>query len=258
MPPGPVQLSYESLNADCSAPRPGKRGSRDDLDLAGLQACLEAFVAIPSVDLVDAEARVRIRYQHFHIAVSRSSGTLYYTLMPEAANTPVATDPAGVIAFLTGTDVPESAPAPIEAAEEFAAPPRHGFHLPVGAQISLLVVLLAVLAGLSYHAFVPAPPTGYAFIADGDQLKALAAQYDGDYGGGTEDGLSFRITGSKAQIFFQGETGAAPEMVREFSARYARRDGRMALIGPHSTVIEFNPDGTLLYGAQSYPRIARR
>ena len=46
-----------------------------------------------------------------------------------------------------------------------------------------------------------------------------------------------------------------PTLLKEENFRYALRGDVVALIGTRGDILEINPDGTLLFGELSYPRI---
>jgi len=254
-------LKYEDLAEDCASIQPEARGTRKDLDEATVLSCLQAFAAIPAVELVGAEARLRLQHHERNIVVHRSGSTLYFTPIPELSHTPAVSTPEEIIIYLTGrvTGPEVGEPLPDVSTSEVvgqSAPKRAWFELPLGAQVALLAVLLSIASGLAYtHTSNPAP-SGYNLITDTSRLDVLPQQYNGVYGGGdAQDALRIEISGTNAKIVGAPTPGAPVETLAEFSFRYGLRSGRVALLGSKGHILEFNPDGSLLFGDTSYTRI---
>lgn len=254
---GTFTLTHESLSADCTSPQPDFRGTRDGLDESAVRACLEAFAAIPAVELTEVDAKIQLRHHQRQVAVYHSGNALYFTPIPEASHTPTPGTPDEVLAYLTGTPaVTAEDPAVTADGATESKPTRRGLGLSFGAQIAVLAVLVSILAGLYHYQLGDSTPADYVPLKEAAQIKALHQQYDGDYGDpSAADGLSFKVSGNNLQIFSTGPAGTPRTLVRSESFRYALRAGdRISLIGNNGDILEFNPDGSLLFGETSYPR----
>ena len=255
----PVQkftLSYESLSSDCAQVRPQERGTREDLDEASARECLEAFVAIPAVDLVDLDATIRMRLQQKQVAVSRSGDNLYFTLIPEASHTPEPGTPESIIDYLADREASTEA-TPFEVAPEpECRPVKSRWQLPLGVQIALMIILGSLALGLGYHTLNKPAPKGYEFIANLTLTENLSRKIDGRYGfTDRADTLIFEIAGNTVTFFAVTKPDTSPLQVKKENFRFALRDGVVALIGANGDILEINPEGTLLFGETSYPRI---
>ncbi len=267
-------LALESLSADGSAAQPGRRSTRENVDEATVRACLAAFAAIPAVDLVGVDARMRLRWMQRQVAVYRSGADLFFTPLPEASHTPVRCTPDGVLAYLAGREV---APAPESITAEPSAPGssapepgvpeperqrvgfRRGWSLPIGAKIAILAVTASIGAGLVYQEVSRPAPLGYEWIDDSKQLDEIRGRLDGHYGNpAATESLSFTISGGTLSMYYTGEAGGPRELVRSSSFRLAKRAGYVvALITGNGEVLELQPDGRLLHGERYYDRTPR-
>lgn len=265
MAPLQYTLTFESLSPDCFTVRPGQRGTRDNLDSATVRACLEAFAAIPSVNLVDVDAKLRLRSGLRQVVVGRSGNAFYFTPMPEASNTPVPSTADGVMAYMEGIDPVAPAPAPAEPADEpqtgHDRPARQGlFRLSLGAQVAVLAVTLSVATSLAYQVAITPPPAGYTLLTNDSRGKELHRQLDGEYGDAKiAESVSFRIAGGKISIFYTPAPEMARELVRSNSFRLAERGGSIvALLVANGDILELQPDGSLLYADQTYRKVSPR
>ncbi len=256
MPVDKFTLNYESLSADCAEPHAQERGTREELDETSVRECLVAFATIPAVDLADLDATIRLRHHQKQVAVSRSGDELYLTPIPEASHTPEKSTPDGIIAYLTGREmITMDAPA-AAAPEPIVQTSKSRLQLPLGVQIALLIILMSVVTGLGYHTLNKSAPTGYAFMEDSTQLSNLGPKIDGRYGYPERaDMLIFEITNNTVRFFTANQPGQQPTLLKEENFRYALRGDVVALIGTRGDILEINPDGTLLFGELSYPRI---
>ncbi|MCF7689748.1 MAG: hypothetical protein K9M98_03165 [Cephaloticoccus sp.] len=247
-------LVFKSLSDDCSQVQPQHQGTQDGLDAAKVRTCLDAFAAIPAVDLVGVDAKIRLRCNQQHVAVSRSGDALYFTLMPENSHAPEKSTPDGIMAYLTGADPiqlepePESLPTPVRRKRKLS------LGLSLGSQIAVLAITLTILAGMFHKTITVSPPHGYVLIEDSSRINMLQQQFDGTYGS-PKARMSIQISHGRVSFFAVSRDGAPPQFLKEESFRYALRGGHtVALLGAKGDILEFNPDGSLLFGAQSYPR----
>ncbi|MCF7689745.1 MAG: hypothetical protein K9M98_03180 [Cephaloticoccus sp.] len=258
MPSAKFTLSYESLSVDCGQLQPYNRGTREDLDETSLLECLQAFAAIPSLDLADHDATIRVRHEQKQVAISRSGDDLYLTPIPEASHTPEKSTPDGIIAYLTGREVITKASRVEVELEPVLQTRKSRLQLPFGVQIVLMVFLLSIVTALGYHTINKPAPTGYAFAKNSDQTQDFSKKIDGRYGyPDRSDSLSFEIANKTVRFYAVTQPGATPTLVKEENFRYALRGDVVALIGNNGDILEINPDGTLLFGEFSYPRIDR-
>jgi hypothetical protein len=198
-----------------------------------------------------------LRFGERHIAVSRSGATLCFVQMPEVKNTPVASSPGGVIDFLLGRGGcrPLSRPPSVPDVPAEPEPIRRKplFKLSLGGQIALMAVLASVLVGLVFRQVNAPPPDGYAYVSDAAKLKSLHERFNGRYGSGVvPDTLSFVVNGNQLDIL--ANAGTTPLMEKSERVRYAMRGATVALIGRDGDILEFDPDGNLLFGELSTPR----
>ena len=249
---GKFSLVSKSLSDNCAEVLPQHQGAQNDLDAATVKACLDAFAAIPAVDLVGVEAKIRLRCHQQQVVVSRSGDALYFTPIPESSHTAESSTPEGIMAYLTGVDPiqpePESIPATVRRKRNFS------LGLSLGGQIAVLAIALTILAGMFHQSITVSPPRGYVLIEDSSRINTLQEQFDGTYGS-PDARMSFQISHGRVSFYAMPRDGSPRQLLKEESFHYALRgDHTVALLGAKGDILEFNPDGTLLFGAKSYPR----
>jgi hypothetical protein len=101
------------------------------------------------------------------------------------------------------------------------------------------------------------PPTGYVLIEDSSRINTLQEQFDGTYGS-PDTKMSFQISHGQVSFIGAKAKGEPQQLLKEESFHYALRgDHTVALLGAKGDILEFNPDGSLLFGAKSYPRTGK-
>jgi len=245
-------LVYKSLSADCAEVLPQHQGSLDDLDAPQVRACLDAFAAIPAVELAGVEAKIRLRCNQQHVVVSRSGDALYFTPMPENSHTAELSTPEVIMAYLTEADPIQMEPEPMPTLGRQKR--KFSLGLSLGSQIAVLAISLTILAGMFHHSTTVSPPRGYRLIEDSARINTLQQQSDGTYGS-PDARMSIHISHGRVSFYTVPRDGTPRQLLKEESFRYALRGNHtVALLGAKGDILEFNPDGSLLFGAQSYLR----
>lgn len=258
MPSGPFTLIHEDVTADCASPQSGERGTRDELDLETVRGCLEAFAAIPAVDLVDLSPKIRLRLQSRQVAVGRSGSSLYFSPIPATSHTAEHSTPEGILAYLT--EVPLTAETPDETDSGTGKrTKKFSLGLSLGAQIGVLAVLLSVIAGLFVHETTRAPSRpGYVLITDPTRIAELQRLHDGRYGDSrSPNTLSFELSNGQISYFISEKPDAPLQTADVEKIEYALKEGALVLLGSHGNVLSFNAAGQLVYGSLSYPRTGK-
>ena len=199
---------------------------------------LQAFTAVPAVDLLDAEATVVINVEGgAEFTVRNEAGQLFMIQSPASENTQLMRSPEEV--------------AEIEEVVVETSKARALLNSPI-----LLVVLLVVLAGLLFITLKPEAPEGVNFVNDVALQASYTQQYEGRYGAVAEDGdLLYVIEGDRFKIFDVTEDGVESEPFVDEIFTVGQRGGAAVIVLADGVVLSQNATGDLVYEDEVYPRL---
>ncbi len=263
--PPRLSLVTKNLSPDGSTVRVSEENPGADVTEAEARAALSAFAAVPTMALVDVDAKIYLTGPEGKVAVQNVGGRLFVTLVPEAVNTAAERTPEQAVAMVTRSDRGAAAAGPSgadgmseaeRANERLAAAKRdaRGWR-GVWRSTWTLVALVVVAAAIGFWNFGTKSAEGVKFIRDPAKISELHAKLNGRYGvpGATalvlENG---RLTGLKA-----GPTGVGAEQAFTLNYRFGQRGEQTVIVASNGALLERQSDGSLKFLASVYPRQAK-
>lgn len=255
-------FSTQNVSADGARVTPDETVSGVAVTELKALAVLRAFAAVPSVDLVDVDARIYLAGTRGKWAVQNVSGRLFAAKVPESANSASEHSPEEIIELLTGTGIGSEARGGYAQSEtvagDMAAATRYarssGWR---GALNSwwALATLAAITAAVFYFVFAPEKPAGVEFIGDAAKLSRLHAELNGQYGLGQTAGQTVLVLDSgKLTGYSTLHDGVRGPVLFTSSYRLGERDGQVVLVTDKEAVLERRPDHSLAFLNSVYPR----
>ena len=96
-----ISYSTSELSDDCGQVVIGGKTEAQEVESGELLAKLQAFAAIPAVDLVDAAPTISLMGKGSEFLVRNEGGQLFLVEAPTATNSPVQKSPAEIVQFLS-------------------------------------------------------------------------------------------------------------------------------------------------------------
>lgn len=248
-----ANLSYstQGLSADCSAVADGAHTDATPIETAALLERLQAFAAIPSVDLIDVQPTVTITVQGGgEFIVRNETGSLYLTQVPTAEHSAMQKSAEEIVQFLDDTFTPAAA----EEVEEVVVTTSKGRSL--ANSPALLAGLLVVWAVIAFFVLREPGPEGVSIITDPARIDSLADQIDGRYGADQEDGDTvYVVQNGRFRIFEVTDTGVDAEPFDDVAFAFGQQGGQVVLVLENGAVIGRGPEGGLVFEDETYPAL---
>lgn len=246
-------LSFQTrgLSEDCGHVDSGAQTGSAPIEVSELLAKLQAFAAIPGVDLIDAKPTITVNVSGGgEFTISNESGTLFMIESPASENSPMQKTPEEIVRFLDET----FQPAEVEEAEEVVV--RTSKTRSILNSPWLLAALLAGWAGIAYVTLREPGPEGVTMISDADRSARFAEQMQGRYGADAEDGDTlYVIAGDRFKVFDVTDAGVDPAAIFDVSFELGQRGGDVVLVLETGAVISRTDAGDLVFGDETYPRL---
>jgi hypothetical protein len=256
-----LTIAAKQLSADGATVRRGEDDFASDLSGAAAGAVLRAFAAVPTMELVEVDAKIYLTGPQAKVAVQNVGGRLFATIVPEAVNTATERTPEQIVAIVTtgkaGAAKAETSEAEAVREEEALAAVKRDARGWRGALRSpwTLVALVLIGLGWGYANYVPATPAGVEVIRDPAKIATLHRKLNGRYGVPAATVLvlnSGKLTGVK-----MGPASATEVTVFELSYRFGLRGEQPVMLVSNGALLEQQPGGALKFLESVYPRIAQ-
>ncbi|MBT5903633.1 MAG: hypothetical protein HOH58_16150 [Opitutaceae bacterium] len=247
------KISYQAngLSEDSSAVAADQTHAAIPVASAELLARLQAFAAVPAVDLLDVKATVVLQVEGGgEFTVRNEAGQLFMIESPASENTPLMRSPEEIVQFLDD----EFSPEEVEEIEEVVvetSKARTVLNSPI-----LLIALVVVFGVLAYSTFKPEAPEGVSFVDDSARQLSFSQQFEGRYGAVVEDGdLLYVIEGDRFKIFEVLEDGLESEPFVDETYTIGQRDGAAVIVLENGAIMGHNSSGGLVFEDEVYPRL---
>lgn len=254
-------LSTKNLSADGTTVTRGTHFRGAEVDEAAAVAALRAFASIPSVQLVDANAKIYLSGAGGKFAVQHVTGRLFFAPVPEMVAVYTEATPEGILAVVTANPVVVGQPAATATAAPVAGPnaPKQSAGFPgVGAMRRspwLLGVLVLVAAVVAYFRFSPPVADGVTMISDPGEVARLHTEFNGRYGNTGQSGTQMvGLENGTLTDFELSSDGRHWVPLYELSYRFGTRNKRIVLVTENGAIWESMPDHGLRFLHTVYPR----
>ena len=248
-----LTLTFQSrgLRENCGQVDSNALTERAPVAAGDLLTRLRAFAAIPAIDLIDAKPTITVGVTGGgEFTISNESGTLFMIESPASEHSTMQKTPEEIVQFLDET----FQPAAVEEAEQVVvktSKTRSILNSPW-----LLIVLLAVWAGIAYQTLRDPGPEGVTMISDPDRTAMFANQMQGRYGSDVADGDTvYVVEGDRFRVFDVTEAGVDPEAIFDVAFELGQRAGAVVLVLETGVVISRTDAGDLVFGDETYPRL---
>lgn len=246
-----LSLQTQGLSADCGRVDSAAQTESAPIAAADLLIKLRALAAIPGVDLIDVKPTMTVKVTGGgEFTISNETGTLFIIESPASENSPMQKTPEEIVQFLDET----FQPAEVEEAEEVVVKTSKARSVLNSPWV--LVVLLAVWAGIAYTTLREPGPEGVTMIGDAERSAMFTAQMQGRYGAEAEDGDTlYLVEGNRFKVFDVTEEGVDPEAIFDVTFELGQRGGDVVLVLETGAVISRTDAGDLVFGDETYPRL---
>ena len=246
-------ISYQAngLSEDCSTVAEDLTHEPVQVTAADLLVRLQAFAAVPAVDLLDVQATVVLNVEGGgEFTVRNEAGQLFMIQSPASENTPLMRSPEEIVQFLDDEFTPEEVAEIAEVVVE-TSKARSVLNSPI-----LLVVLVAVLLVLLFITLKPEAPEGVNFVNDVALQASYTQEFEGRYGAVAEDGaLLYVIEGDRFKMFDVTADGVDSEPFVDEVFTFGQRAGAAVIVLADGVVMSHNSTGDLVYEDEVYPRL---
>ncbi len=247
-----LQIATQELSLDGKTVEPQGGQARTPVSEEAALAALQAFAAIPAIDLVSVEARIFLIGPGVHISVRNNGGKLYASLLPESTNHPTESSPEHALAW-AARHAGDAGAATVEVADPSL--------LRVGRKRFwqsgwMLAALLPIAAIVAYLNFASADSTDLKFVYDPVRLATLQDLVKGEYAfqNGAER-ILLKIDGSTLGLTIAGANGSDAALLTS-ACRLGHRttNGKMVVVLSNGAVFDVDESGTLHFGDETYAR----
>ncbi|MCF3652149.1 hypothetical protein [Synoicihabitans lomoniglobus] len=235
---------------------------------------LLALAAIPGVDLLDGDPRVRMTRGKHKLIVRNNGRTLVAVQIPEVQNPALRRSPEEIIEILfeiekkpimrvveDESSKPPPAPAVVETAAESEAPPP-----PVTAESEgrallrspwMLVFLLGIAGALLWPDFgTKERPADLEWITDHQRIVELDARFAGRYANTSAANANvYEIKNQRLIIYRVEGDGRIGDAVENVSYRFGENEAGIVLVASNDVVVRRNEVGALVIKSDTYSRI---
>ena len=247
-----ITYQTQGLSEDCDQIEAGARRADASINAADLLTKLQAFAAIPAVDLIEAKPTINVRAgSGAYFQISNESGSLFMIETPTSENSPMQKSPEEIVAFLDDNfNPPQIDEAPIVVVR--SSKTRTVLNSPW-----LLLVLLGVWAGVAYTTLRDPGPEGVTPIANPDRIATFAAEMQGRYGSEkSADGDSlYVVEADRFKVFDVTEEGVDPDPIYDVGYEFGQQAGGVVLLLETGAVLGRTDGGDLVFGDETYPRL---
>ncbi len=257
-PPGMLTLATLNLSANGARVTPGDDTVATEVTQAAALDALKAFAGVPAVEFVEVDARIYLTGPRGKFAVQNIRGRLFVTRMPESTNTPVERTPEEIITLLSAAETTAASTVAAAAAEEKAEIEAAAEEISQGppewAKFIWVIAVLAVAVGLwaFYSSSQSKAPKGVQIIGDVTRYGSLHAEYDGRYG---EPAATVLVLDQGHLTSEKANAGAGGKAL-DFTYVYGERDGKIVLVLDNGTLIEPQPDKSIMFRGAEYRRLS--
>ena len=258
-PPVMLTLSTRNMSADASRVVPGGRVAAVETTREAALAALVAFTQIPSTELLEVDARAIFSGPRGKFSVQNVRGKLYATKVPEAENAAVECTPEEAIELFTSAD-PSAASAVaaavaaeqadlIASVEQVQTGPRAWIN---SAWVITLLAVAVLVAG--YMSFSPDTPPEIEIIRDPARTASLHTGFDGLYG--QPNATVLKLDHGRLAGLVNG--AAEGKVTFATNYRYGLRAEQVVIVVDNGSVLEPQPDRSLVFLESRYPRMGAK
>jgi hypothetical protein len=243
-------ISSTGLAEDCARVEEGAQQSSRPVESKELLKHLQAFAAIPSLDLLDVEAFITVHAGAAgEFVIRNEGGVLFLVEVPTMENSPLQRSPEEIVQFLDAT----FSPSEEEEIEIVVEPPK----VRRFADSPVLLALLLVTWGVVAYLILRDPgPEGVDIVKDPGRIQTYFEQMEGRYGTDQADGDAlYLVEADSFKVFEISEEGVSQEPVADLRYEFGQRAGRIVLVLETGVVLDRNAQGDLVFGDELYPRL---
>lgn len=246
-----LSYSTQGLADDCTAVAEGAHTDVAPIETSALLEKLEAFAAIPSVELIDAQPTLTIALDGGgEFIVRNESGSLFMTQVPTAEHSAMQKSPAEIVQFLDETFTP----AEVEEEEEVVIKTSKGRSF--ANSPGLLAGLLGVWAIVAFFVLREPGPEGVSIISDTARIESISAQIEGRYGFEAEDGDTvYVVQDGRFQLFEVTDDGIESEPFDDVAFQYGQLGGQPVIVLENGAIVGRSPEGDLVFEDEVYPAL---
>ena len=247
-----ITYQTQGLSEACDQIEAGAQQADASISADDLLTKLQAFAAIPAVDLIEAKPTINVRAgRGASFQISNESGALFMIETPTSENSPMQKSPEEIVAFLDENfNPPEIDETPTVVVR--SSKTRTVLNSPW-----LLLALFGLWAVVAYTTLRDPGPEGVTPIANPDRIATFAAEMQGRYGSeNAADGDSlYLVEADRFKVFDVTEEGVDPEPIYDVGYEFGQRAGGVVLLLETGVVIGRTDSGDLAFEDETYPRL---